>query len=65
MDLEGFDLRELPHVYRDEFLHAVECARARCDPARDWDGFVEELWRLLVPAFGLDVTVTEVDPAEE
>lgn len=65
MNLQGFDLRELPAIYREEFLHAVEFARARYDPALDWDGFVEELWRLLVPAFGLDVTVTEADPAEE
>lgn len=65
MDLQGFDLKELSDVYREEFLHAVEFARARCDPAVDWDGFVEELWRLLVPAFGLDVTVTEAGPAEE
>lgn len=65
MGLEGFDLKELSDVYREEFLHAVEFARARCDPAVDWDEFVEELWRLLVPAFGLDVTVTTADPAQE
>lgn len=48
---------ELDAVYREEYLHAVEAARALHDPHADWDGFVEELWERVVPAFGLDVEV--------
>lgn len=59
MVAEGIGLSDLPAVYREEYLRAVEVARARHDPASDWDGFVEALWAVLVPAFGLDVTVVD------
>ena len=26
-------------------VSVVECVRHTCDPASDWDGFMEELWR--------------------
>ena len=50
---------DLRVVYRGEYLRAVEVARARHDPAVDWEGFVEQLWSALVPSFGLDVTVVD------
>lgn len=40
---------------RDNFLWAVHMARAEHDPATDWQGFVEALWR------GLYRTVHVVD----
>lgn len=46
-------------VYRAEYLHAIEMARATNDPCEDWDGFVEELWSGLASAFGLDVEVLD------
>lgn len=53
------DVTELGAVYRAEYLHAVEMARATRDPCGDWDGFVDELWSGLVSAFGLDVEVLD------
>lgn len=57
MVARGFDVEGLPDVYREEYLHAVEIAKAIHDPGSDWDNFVEALWLALVPAFGLDVDV--------
>lgn len=34
---------------RDNFLRVVHMARAAHDPATDWEGFVEALWRGLYP----------------
>lgn len=50
----GVDLDE---VCREEYLHAVEAARALSDPRDDWDGCVEELWKRMVPAFGSDAEI--------
>lgn len=41
--------------YREEFLYAVEVARARHDPATDWEGFRDTLWEYLARVFGVDV----------
>lgn len=57
----GVAIEDLPEIYREEYLFAVENIRRRHDPTTDWDGFVEALWRALVPAFGLDVEVLEPD----
>jgi hypothetical protein len=59
MVARGVGLEDLPEIYRSEYLHAIELTRVSNDPSTDWDGFVEALWRALVPAFGLDVDVEE------
>lgn len=59
------DVTELAPVYRSEYLHAVEMARATDDPCEDWDAFVEVLWSALVPAFGLDVEVLDTSEHRE
>ena len=38
---------------REEFLYAMEMARALHDPATDWDGFRDTLWLFLIRVFGL------------
>jgi hypothetical protein len=57
MVTRGLGVEDLPEVYREEYMHAVEIAKAIHDPGSDWDNFVEALWLALVPAFGLDVKV--------
>lgn len=61
MDESGFGVEDLPAVYRDEFVHAVEWARREHDPCDDWARFREALWAALVPALGLDVEVADFD----
>ena len=39
---------------REEFLYAVEFARAQHDPAADWEAFRDTLWAYLVRVFGVD-----------
>ena len=51
----GLGVDDLPEIYRAEYLHAIELARAQHEPHSDWEGFVDALWGALVPAFGLDV----------
>lgn len=46
--------------YREEFLYAVEIARAQHDPATDWDGFRDTLWEYLARVFGVDLTEADV-----
>ena len=48
----GFD--DLTSGCREEFLYAVEFARAQHDPATDWEGFRDTLWVYLVRVFGVD-----------
>jgi hypothetical protein len=43
-----------PDAYRDEFLFAVEAARALHDPAREWAAFRDTLWVYLSRVFGVD-----------
>jgi hypothetical protein len=43
-----------PDGYREEFLYAVEAARALHDPAADWEGFRDALWANLTRVFGID-----------
>lgn len=57
MSARGIGTEDLPEIYREEYLHAIELTKAEHDPATDWNQFVEELWRALVPAFGLDVSI--------
>ena len=54
---KGLGPADLPAIYREEYLRAVEWARLRHDPASDWDEFVEDLWAALVSGLGLDVVV--------
>ena len=44
----------LPASYREEFLYAVELARAEHDPATDWEGFRDTLWSYLTRVFGVE-----------
>ena len=39
---------------REEFLYAVEMARALHDPATEWNAFRETLWSFLIRVFGLE-----------
>ena len=59
MEGEGLGSADLPGVYREQYLRAVESARLRHDPASDWDGFVEALWAALGSGLGLDVAVVD------
>ena len=52
----GISLDDLPAIYREGYLHAIESARAEHDPATDWDRFREYLWHALIGVFGLEVT---------
>jgi hypothetical protein len=40
--------------YREEFLFAVETARALHDPATEWAAFRDALWTHLARVFGVD-----------
>ena len=54
--MSGLDigLGDLTASCREEFLYAVELARAQHDPATDWEGFRDTLWAYLVRVFGVD-----------
>ena len=39
---------------REEFLYAIELARAQHDPTADWEGFRETLWSYLTRVFGIE-----------
>jgi hypothetical protein len=43
-----------PDGYREEFLFAVEAARALHDPATEWAAFRDVLWAYLARVFGVD-----------
>ena len=45
---------DLTAELREEFLYAVEFARAQHDPAADWEAFRDTLWAYLVRVFGVD-----------
>jgi len=47
-------LDDLPDVCREEYLYAVEVARALHDPGQDWEGFRDTLWSFLARVFGID-----------
>jgi hypothetical protein len=53
-DIGGGVFDDGPDGYREEFLYAVEVARALHDPAEDWDGFCEALWAHLTRVFGIE-----------
>ncbi len=52
---DGIGTQDLPGIYREGYLYAIEMARAHHDPASDWEGFRETLWHSLVRVFGLEV----------
>ena len=59
MDEPGISIDDLPGIYREEYLYAVEVARGQHDPCLEWEDFRETLWRYLVRVFGIeDVTTT-------
>jgi hypothetical protein len=51
-------------AYREEFLHAVEVARALHNPAEDWVGFRDTLWTNLTRVFGIDDLSAQPDPLD-
>jgi hypothetical protein len=51
---DGVFENDPPDGYREEFLYAVEVARALHDPAEDWEGFRDALWANLIRVFGID-----------
>jgi hypothetical protein len=53
-DIGGGVFDDGPDGYREEFLFAVEVARALHDPAEDWEGFCEALWAHLTRVFGIE-----------
>lgn len=53
-DEPGITVEDLPDIYRDGYLHAIESARAEHDPATDWDAFRDYVWGALVQVFGLE-----------
>lgn len=56
MDHEpGIRAEDLPEIYREGYLHAIESARAEHNPSTDWEGFREYLWASLIPVFGLEM----------
>lgn len=50
----GITADDLPSIYREAYVNAVEAARHEHDPRDDWEGFVKYLWQSLAPALGLD-----------
>lgn len=52
---DGVALEDLPGIYREGYLNAIEMARAEHDPAHDWDGFRDHLWQSLLRVFGVEV----------
>jgi hypothetical protein len=59
-----FRIEDLPDIYREEYLYAVEMARAVHDPGAEWNEFTEVLWSYLSRAFGLSTpTPAEAEPA--
>ena len=55
----GVGPEDLPAIYREEFLRAMEFSRVQHDPGEEWPAFVEAVWDALVPAFGLDAVVED------
>lgn len=53
--VRGLGLEDLHHIYREEYLHAIELIRAQHDPGIEWNAFVEALFPALIGIFGLDV----------
>ena len=60
---------DFPTQEREEFLYAIEMARALHDPGTDWDGFRDTLWSFLIRVFGLEDSeawpADVPDPAEQ
>ncbi len=50
----GITADDLPEIYREGYLHAIEAAREEHDPATEWEAFREYLWVALVRVFGVD-----------
>ena len=61
-DEPGITVDDLPEMYREGYLHAMESARAEHDPATEWDAFSEYLWSALVQVFGLETERTTPRP---
>lgn len=53
-DEPGIGAGDLPEIYREGYVHAIESARAEHDPATDWEGFRDYLWESLLPVFGFE-----------
>jgi hypothetical protein len=54
VDERGLDINDLPGIYREGYLYAVEIARAQYDPCSEWVEFSDTLWNYLIRVFGLD-----------
>ncbi len=53
-DEPGITVDDLPAIYRDGYLHAIESAREHHDPGTEWDAFREYLWAALEQVFGVE-----------
>jgi len=49
----GLTADGMPALLREVFQQCVDDARTRHDPARDFETFIDELWRQASVAFGL------------
>lgn len=52
----GITVDDLPAIYHEGYLRAIEEARSNVDPADDWEGFRDHLWQSLAPVLGIDPT---------
>lgn len=60
----GLDISDLPWIYREQYLYAVEQARALYDPCLEWRAFSDHLWNSLIRVFGLEAHGVPIPPRE-
>lgn len=53
-DEDGIGAEELAELDRQAFRRALEVARSRHEPGREWDDFVFEAWNQAAPVFRLE-----------
>lgn len=52
-DTPDITVDDLPEIYREGYLHAIEAAREAHDPATEWEAFREYLWAALARVLGV------------
>lgn len=50
----GISVDDLPAILREEYLYAIELARAEHDPSSEWEDFRDYLWEALIRVFGVE-----------
>lgn len=51
----GVSAEDIPEILWQEYVHAIEVARALHNPADDWEQFRETLWNYLIRVFAVDL----------